>query len=331
MIDNLIHTFALHGNWVDLVFAALIIYFVITTKGFIASLLELGGFIVTLFLSYQLYPVVGKILQENFTIPKGIAAAAGFFASWFILEFVIYIGIAFLANKYLKRFESYTWNKRLGFLPGIFHACILFLFIVNLVFALPVKGQVKQDILNSRTGPYFVNISQSLQIKLKNVFGGAVAEALNFMAIEPQSGETLKLGFKLSENQLQVDESSETIMLNLLNKERTSRGLPALVADPRLQEVGRAYAKQMFENGFFAHVSAVDGTSPAERADRAGIQYKVIGENLAFAPDVYLAHQGLMNSPGHRANILSPDYGRVGIAVIDGGVYGRIFAQEFRN
>jgi uncharacterized protein YkwD len=38
-----------------------------------------------------------------------------------------------------------------------------------------------------------------------------------------------------------------------------------------------------------------------------------------------------MNSPGHRANILGADYGKVGIGIIDGGVYGRMFVQEFSN
>ncbi len=330
-MESFLQTFALHGNWVDLIFIVLIVYFIVTTRGFIASFLEVVGFILTLLLSYQLYPFVGTVLQANFTLSKGIAAAAGFFISWFLLEFASYFITSYLFAKYLGRYTKHRWNQRLGFIPGVLHAVILFLFIVNLVFALPVRGQIKQDILNSRSGPYFVNASQSLQIKLKNLFGGAVSEALNFMTIEPQSGETLKLGFQLKETQLKVDAESEQTMLDLVNKERKAKGLALLATDPELQVVARAYAKVMMENGFFAHVSQVDHTTPADRADRAGISFTVIGENLAFAPDVYLAHQGLMNSPGHRANILSPDYGRVGIGVIDGGVYGRIFVQEFRN
>lgn len=47
---------------------------------------------------------------------------------------------------------------------------------------------------------------------------------------------------------------------------------------------------------------------PANRAMRFGLEFSVIGENLAFAPDVYIAHQGLMNSQGHKANILSTDF-----------------------
>jgi len=87
----------------------------------------------------------------------------------------------------------------------------------------------------------------------------------------------------------------------------------------------------MLENGFFSHVSAIDGSDAGERASSAGISYGVLGENLAYAPDVYIAHHGLMNSQGHRKNILSADYNKVGIGVIDAGIYGKMFVQLFSD
>ena len=86
----------------------------------------------------------------------------------------------------------------------------------------------------------------------------------------------------------------------------------------------------MFEKGFFSHYN-LQGESPFDRMDKAGISYVAAGENLALTPTVAIAHQGLMDSPGHRANILSPDFGRIGIGVIDGGIYGKMFVQEFTN
>jgi uncharacterized protein YkwD len=44
-----------------------------------------------------------------------------------------------------------------------------------------------------------------------------------------------------------------------------------------------------------------------------------------------LAHINLMNSPGHRANILQPSFGRLGIGILDGGFYGLMISQEFRD
>jgi uncharacterized protein YkwD len=64
---------------------------------------------------------------------------------------------------------------------------------------------------------------------------------------------------------------------------------------------------------------------------QAGVQFRTAGENLALAPTVRVAHTGLMNSPGHRANILRPAFGRLGIGIVDGGYRGIMVSQEFRN
>jgi uncharacterized protein YkwD len=63
----------------------------------------------------------------------------------------------------------------------------------------------------------------------------------------------------------------------------------------------------------------------------ANVRFLTAGENLALAPTLEIAHRGLMNSPGHRANILNPDFGRVGIGIMDGGMRGLMVSQEFRN
>lgn len=330
-MNQLIQNLSLHGNWVDLAFILLTVYFILSNQGFIETLIEATGFFISLFASYKFYSFFGQILISNFSLPGGISEAVGFFIAWFLAEAVFYIVISQFLGNYIKKIEKNPLNKYLGFIAAIVQSAILFLFIISLIFSLPVQGNIKQAILDSRSGPFFVNLSQSFEKQLKNIFGGAVSETLNFLTIKPGSEESINLGFKRDASQLSVDSQSENIMFNLINQERVSRGERALTLDTRLRDLGRSYGMQMFENGFFSHVSVVDGSTPADRATRAGISFYVIGENLAFAPDVYVAHQGLMNSEGHRANILSTDFGRVGVGVIDGGIYGRIFVQEFTN
>ena len=60
----------------------------------------------------------------------------------------------------------------------------------------------------------------------------------------------------------------------------------------------------------------------AIRMRDAGVVFGTAGENLALAPSLDIAHTGLMNSPGHRANILNRSFTKVGIGVLDGGPYG---------
>ncbi len=330
-MQNFFDALSFHGNWVDLVFLGLMAYFILTNSGFINTMFEAFGFIISLLVSYQFYSFFGHLLVSNFSIPPGIANAAGFFIAWFLSEFVLFMFFAWLSGWVLTGFQKHPVNKILGIFAAILQTSVVFLFIVSLVFAFPVRGTIKQAILDSRSGPFFVDLSQSLEKDLKSVFGEAIQETINFVTIKPESNEQVDLGFKVSADKLSVDTDSEQIMIRLLNQERTSRGLNALTVNATMTQDAEAYGKIMFENGFFAHVSPVDSSTPADRAQKYGMSFTVWGENLAYAPDVYIAHQGLMNSPGHRANILSTDYHRLGIGVIDGGIYGKMFVQEFSD
>jgi uncharacterized protein YkwD len=120
------------------------------------------------------------------------------------------------------------------------------------------------------------------------------------------------------------------MMWAMVNSARSKEGLKPLKMDAPLSEAARAHGRDMFEKGYFSHVTP-DGLTPPDRLDHAKISYGVMGENLALAPDTGIAHDGLMKSPGHRANILNPKFRKVGIGVIDGGVYGEMFVQEFSD
>jgi uncharacterized protein YkwD len=129
---------------------------------------------------------------------------------------------------------------------------------------------------------------------------------------------------------LAPDDAAEQQMLDLLNAERTRAGLKPLAADTRLRDVARAHSLEMFQLDYFSHTSPTAGT-PFDRMHAAGIGFVIAGENLAYAPNVEIAHQGLMNSPGHRANILRPEFGHVGIGVIRSQAQGSMFTQDFTD
>lgn len=122
--------------------------------------------------------------------------------------------------------------------------------------------------------------------------------------------------------------ADEAQMLALINQERAKNGLPALQVDPRLVETARLKSRDMIAAGYFGHNSPTYG-SPFDMMRVAGVKYRYAGENLAGASTVERAHQALMASPGHRANILSPRFTRVGIGIVDGGPYGKMFTQHF--
>lgn len=117
-------------------------------------------------------------------------------------------------------------------------------------------------------------------------------------------------------------------MVNLLNQERVRNGMAALQVDARLVNVARMKAQDMLTRGYFDHTSPTYG-SPFDMMRAAGITYRTAGENLAGATDAQTAHTALMNSPGHRANILNSSFTAVGVGAVSGSQYGMLFAQEF--
>jgi len=117
-------------------------------------------------------------------------------------------------------------------------------------------------------------------------------------------------------------------MLDLVNSERTKRGLNPLVFDAELARVATIKAQDMVDNNYFSHTSPTYG-SPFTMMKNFGIRYTYAGENLAGHNSVENAHNGLMNSDGHRANILNSNFTHIGIGVVKSPKYGYIFVQMF--
>ncbi len=137
----------------------------------------------------------------------------------------------------------------------------------------------------------------------------------------------------------QVDQF-ETYLLELINNERAKVGAQALQFDPELVEAAERHSTRMDDLNFFAHTDPYDGTGPGARATQEGYGWTRIGENIAYTSgshasvldnsDVERLHTGLMNSPGHRANILRAEYKEIGLAFDVGNHNGRpaIFITE---
>ena len=104
---------------------------------------------------------------------------------------------------------------------------------------------------------------------------------------------------------------------DLLNAEREARGLPALAWDERAATVARAHSEDMAQNGFVGHVSPTTGDASARFA-RAKLEGTVVRENVARGYGPKGIHESLMNSPGHRANLIAEDVTHVGIGVVFG-------------
>jgi uncharacterized protein YkwD len=145
---------------------------------------------------------------------------------------------------------------------------------------------------------------------------------------EPDRHVFYKLNFQVKEPVVRPDLEME--MLRMINKDREAEGLRPLVADPELTEVARRHSTDMFARGYFSHYTP-EKVGPFDRMKEFNLRYIKAGENLSMAPTLASSHRGLMKSPGHRENIMKAAFGRVGIGIMDGGRYGLMVTQDFRN
>lgn len=122
--------------------------------------------------------------------------------------------------------------------------------------------------------------------------------------------------------------AEEQQMVNLVNAERVKAGLQPLQVDMTLVRLARMKSQDMIDKNYFAHQSPTYG-SPFDMMRNYGVSFRYAGENLAGNQTVERAHAALMNSPGHRANILNPNFTHIGIGIVAGGPYGKMFTQMF--
>lgn len=326
----------LNVNLLDIIIVVVVLYYAIEGYylGFILALTDLLSFILSFFLALKSYIFIAGILVKYFSIPVGFAHAIGFFLVAFLSE----IGINILFRYLLRFFPTFHSRRRvfqflkridhlLGIIPGIISSFIVLAFLLTVIVSLPSSPLVKRLVTKSEIGSILIANTSMFERKLNDVFGGALNESLNYLTVEPKGNEVVDLRFKTGGT---VDADAESEMLADVNREREANGLAPLRMDSALRKLARSHSADMLKRGYFSHFTP-EGLSPFDRMNSANIEYTYGGENLALAPSTGLAMQGLLNSPGHRANILNPNFERVGIGAIDGGIYGIMFSQEFTN
>jgi uncharacterized protein YkwD len=112
-----------------------------------------------------------------------------------------------------------------------------------------------------------------------------------------------------------LKEGFEYQMFDLTNATRVNHQLPILTWDDHVRETAREHSADMAENDYFDHKN-LQGQSPFDRMKEDAVTFHTAGENLAYGQlSSIFAHEGLMNSLGHRENILRKDYEYLGVGV----------------
>lgn len=295
-------------------------------RGFVRGVLDLALLATAAAIAARFYPAAGRVLADG-GVAARLAPTVGFVV--LLLAVLVLGGIALRLA--LAPVRAIPWppplpflNRLLGLGPGAVKGAIAAVVVLAPLATWQAELGLTGYFAESRLAPALVSaVNRGLGGAIDG-FGLRLSDFSLPLGLTP-AGRTLP--FSVSEG-LAVDRAAESKMLALVNAERERAGLRPLEADERLATVARTHSDEMFRLGYFAHESPTSG-NVVDRLDAAGLAWLVTGENLALAQDVAEAHQGLMDSPGHRANILNPAFTRVGIGVIRSPANGVMVTQVF--
>lgn len=320
----------LNGNYIDLIIIFILIYFASEAwrHGFWVLLADFISFLGSLILSLRFYKYLGEFLKLNFSLSFSISNALGFLIIAIVFESILSVSLGLLVSKLPEKLRKHKLNKLLGIIPGIGEGVVLVAFLLTLLISFPIKPQIKNDLAVSRVGGFILEKTTTIEKQINEVFGGVINDTLTYITVKPNSNESVALN--IDSLNLTTDEKAEKEMFLKVNEERRKLAIPELIWSDSLVVVARNHATDMWKRGYFAHIST-DGKDVGDRLKEENISYIYAGENLALAPTTITAHTGLMNSEGHRENILDPGFNKIGIGVVDNSFFGKMFVQVFTD
>ncbi|MDO8571470.1 MAG: CvpA family protein [bacterium] len=319
-------------NWIDWAIIVVAGYYVL--RGWETGAVYLTGSLVSflgaLWLAVRFHAEVGGFITQKFGIADTWATVLGYIIIALVAEAIFAEMIGVYLRRLPKSFARSRINKWLGSGLSLLNGLVIIAFFLLIIMALPLRGTIKKDIRQSKIGRFLIFSAEKYGGSVTSTIDEAARDVVKFLTVAPQSRERISLDVFPKTSELTLDHAAEQTMLELVNAERSKTGAPGLVVDPLIVPVARNHSRDMFERSYFSHISP-EGKSARDRMIAGGVKFTLAGENLAYAPDLVAAHTGLMESEGHRRNILDPQFHRIGIGVVATEFYGKMFTQNFAD
>lgn len=317
-------------NGVDLF---LIIIFLLSVyagyrHGFISGMLNLLVLAGSLVGAFFLYPYLAGWLLQVFPKIDNWRNLIAFFLLIILFRSLLTIIVHRFSKTIPKQNKQSQINKAGGVIPGAVNGFVWATIVSGLLLGLPLSDGITNQTRESKVANLLAPSIEWLNEKFSPIFDGAIGKSINNLTVDPGSDKMVSLPFTVSNAKPRPD--LEERMLEIVNKERQKEGLQPLEPDVEMRVVARKHSQDMFNRGYFSHLTP-ENDAPSDRMRKAGVRFTTSGENLALGATLTICHNGLMKSPGHRANILNPAFGRLGIGVLDGGRHGLMITQNFRN
>jgi uncharacterized protein YkwD len=285
-------------------------------RGFLRTSLDLIVLVTAAFAGARLYRPVSDMFESMLGAQGAIINAMSLVLGALVVLMLLNLLIAWSVTPHLSALRISApirvADNGFGVLPGIAYG-VLFGAMLTLTLGLVSIGDsVDQALADSSFAKQLRAAATSATTGLARQTGMDLADFT--YVVVPEEETTYRVP-PTGDSDLEAEEGYEADLFELVNRERVERGLSMLSYDTSLVPVARAHSQEMLELGYFSHVSPNTGTL-GDRLNDAEVEYTAAGENLAYAPDVGIAHRGLMQSDGHRANVLDPSWERIGIGIL---------------
>jgi len=297
-------------------------------RGFVKAATWLGSLFFSVLLALLGYRYVARLLEVHAPALGVWCWPLGFVATWLVSQVVLGALGSALVRAVPRRVHAHGLNRALGAVPGFASGMINASLVSVVLLTVPIMDGLSAITRESQLANRLSTPAAWVDCHLSPIFEPAVRRTLQALTVPPESRSAIELHFTVATPQVRPELESE--MIELVNASRATAGLQPLRPDPELAQVARAHSKDMLVRGYFAHVDP-EGKDLSDRIRVAKLRYFTAGENLAFAPTVALAHQNLMNSPGHRENLLRSQFTRIGVGVLDAGRHGLMVTENFRD
>ncbi|WP_299737280.1 CAP domain-containing protein [uncultured Rossellomorea sp.] len=185
-----------------------------------------------------------------------------------------------------------------------------------------VQNELGEPLSNIRKGLTLYQLQNNGEQEVYQVDGSYVTvfydkhenDTVTAIQIIDESLEASKKNF-YSEASNELKEGFEFQLFDLTNATRVEKGFNVLSWDDQVRDTARKHSLDMAEQDYFSHTN-LEGESPFDRMEEDQVSFRTAGENLAYGQLSSIhAHEGLMNSKGHRENILQPHYEHLGVGV----------------
>lgn len=301
-------------------------------RGFVREAMDLVGLILGTVLAFRLAPFMGGVVNTFFDVSEPVARLIG----GSIVLVAVGVALAIVTRSIDARFQLPGLNliNRVGG-AGLASAWGIFLatLVLTVGVVLPMPPSIS-DQLDSSAVTRTLTDPDGLAQEVFNELAGnrLVAGVLRLRELVGSRRVVIGPGESLvtpaaDPGDLEDYPDTAQLVFELLNEARVAEGRTPLIWSDALAGVAASHAREMYLEGYFAHESPTTG-DVGDRLSSAGIGFSVAGENLALAATAHEVHDGLMDSPGHRANMLSDEFEFGGVAVVSGPL-GLMTVQVF--